>query len=63
MDDTTGLLNPKNRLKKAMVTRMSAMLPFVDDPNDYQQAAKKQGFQAVTPETLKSRIRGQGPRG
>ena len=35
--------------------------PFVDDPNDYQAAAKKQGFQAVTPTVLKGRIQGQGP--
>ncbi len=53
-----GLSNPKNRLKKLMVSKLSAAIPFVDDPNDYQQ----QGYQTVNRDVLKSRITGQGPR-
>lgn len=60
VNDTTGL-NYINKFKKSMVTMVAARVPFVDDPNDYQAAAKKQGFQAVTPDVLKGRIQGQGP--
>jgi len=40
---------------------VAARVPLIDDPNDYQAFAKKQGFQAVTPDVLKSHIQGQGP--
>lgn len=60
VDDTTsgrlGISNPKNRLKKLMIAKLSAAIPFVDDPNDYQQ----QGYQVVSREVLKGRIAGQG---
>lgn len=61
-DTSPGILNAKNRLQKAIVTKVSAALPFVEDPNDYQQVAKKQGYTAVSPAVLKGRIQGQGPR-
>lgn len=60
VNDTTGI-NYINKFKKSMVSKVAARVPFVDDPNDYQAFAKKQGFQAVTPDVLKSRIQGQGP--
>lgn len=60
VNDTTGF-NYINKFKKSMVTMVAARVPFVDDPNDYQAAAQKQGFQAVSPATLKGRIQGQGP--
>lgn len=60
VNDTTGL-NYINKFKKSMVTAVAARVPFVDDPNDYQAVAKKQGIQVVSPATLKSRIQGQGP--
>lgn len=60
VNDTTGL-HYINKFKKSLVTSVAARVPFVDDPNDYQALAKKQGFQAVTPDVLKSRIQGQGP--
>src|SRR6185312_10815033 len=39
VNDTTGL-NYVNKFKKSMVTMVAARVPFVDDPNDYQAAAK-----------------------
>jgi hypothetical protein len=66
VNDTTagkwGLSNPKNRLKKKMIAKLSTALPFVDDPNDYEQVAKKQGNQVVSRDVLKGRISGQGHR-
>lgn len=60
VNDTTGL-NYINKFKKSMVTMVAARVPFVDDPNDYQAVAAKQGYQAVSPAVLKGRIQGQGP--
>jgi hypothetical protein len=60
VNDTTGI-NYINKFKKSMVTMVAARIPFVDDPNDYQAVAKKQGIQVVSPATLKGRIQGQGP--
>lgn len=56
-DTSAGFLNSKNRLQKTMISRLSAVLPFIDDPNDYQQAARRDGFTAVSPAVLKERTR------
>jgi hypothetical protein len=60
VNDTTGL-NYINKFKKSMVSKVAARVPFIDDPNDYQAVAKKQGVQVVSPTVLKGRIQGQGP--
>jgi hypothetical protein len=61
VNKTIGL-NPVNKFKKSMVSMVAARVPFIDDPNDYQAVAKKQGYQVVTPDVLKGRIQGQGPK-
>ncbi|MBL8209694.1 MAG: hypothetical protein JNK87_03230 [Bryobacterales bacterium] len=57
---TAGLTHAKARLKKHILSKVMTRIPFKDDPTDYRTAAAGQGFQAVAPHVLQSRIFGRG---